>query len=548
MKIRKMMIYNVYYAKRGYFLFMAFFLIVNCVIETLGFAHITKEIMSLLLAGNGNKIGGLVIEMLCLIGIAVISGAVSSFFRFKIKRNASINIENAAIKHLFSLTNWQINYNQGDYFTKVRKDIPDLVVKYMDNVNTSINMFISILLGSLYACVLDWRVFLLCLILVLISFFVTSKSYKEMPAIERKAGDLYNKNYGNVWEYVSNSEIIPFLNFTKVTSNFDDVAGENVENAIKKGKSYANVNISQKIINVGLVLAVCIVGAFFSLSSINLTEYIARLTALVVLIPKVATSFMSCYDWNISRMEIKGICTRLKYFFELDEYSSSEKFGELNEEISDIKLINLFVYYDKKQVIRDLNYCFNESNLYCVVGKSGSGKSTLLKAICSLVPIADKMIYINKSDLTCISREKLWQKITYVSQQSKVFSGSIVKNIVLDKRFDEDKFNEACSISTLKGTINDLNRLNHDIIDETKLSSGEKQKICLARAIYLNKKILILDEALSAMDPVSQKAVIDNLYTYIVKNHMICIMVEHNEAIIPSNAIKLCLNGGTLVC
>lgn len=548
MKAKELMLHNVYHSKKGYFLLMILFLGVTCIIETLCLVYVTKEVIRFILLGNGRKIEVLLMEALSFVVMVAVSKLMSSFFLFQIKKYVAINMENAAIKHLFNLSNWQVKYNQGECFAKVRTDIPNLASKYLDNISLSVSMFLNIILGSIYACYLDWRVFLLCLLLVIISYLITSKSYKRMPAIEKNAGNLYNRNYRNVWEYVSNSEIIPFLDFKRVTNDFEKTVKDNVENAVKKGKSYANVNISQKIINVGLVLVMCIVGAFCSLGVDDLPAYIAKLTALIVLVPKVATSLMACYDWNMCRMEIKGIYTRLDDFFILEEYKTRAKNSICTQKFDSLNLINVSVFYDEKQVLNKLSYCFVESNLYCVVGKSGSGKSTLLKAICGLLPIKKGMVYIGKTDLTCIDRESLWKKITYVSQQSKVFKGSIQKNIILDENYNEEKFIEAYKISTLDATISDFDRVNNEMVDETKLSSGEKQKICLARAIYLNKGVLILDEALSAMDPTSQKEVINNLYRYSIHNHLICIMVEHNEGIIPSNAVKLRLDGGILVC
>lgn len=460
MKAKELMLHNVYHSKKGYFLLMIFFLSINCIIETLCLVYITKEVIRYLLSGNGSTLEVLLTEALCLVFIAAVSKLMSSFFLFQLKKHTAISIENAAINHLFNLSNWQIKYNQGESFAKVRTDIPNLTSKYLDNVNLSVSMFLNIILGSIYSCYLDWRVFLLCLLLVIISYMITSKSYKRMPAIEKNAGDMFNRNYRNVWEYVSNSEIIPFLDFKRVTSDFEKTVKNNVENAVKKGKSYANVNISQKIINIGLVLVICIVGAFCSLGVDDLSAYIAKLTALVVLVPKVAASLMACYDWNMCRMEIKGIYTRLDDFFTLDEYKNHAEYSMFPQKIDCINLINVSVFYDEKQVLRKFSYCFVESNLYCVVGKSGSGKSTLLKAICGLIPVEKDTIYIGKTDLTCIDRESLWKRITYVSQQSKVFKGTIQKNIILDESYNEERFIKACKISTLDATISDFNRLN----------------------------------------------------------------------------------------
>jgi len=525
------------------FVIMCIMCFVKCIFEMVILVEITKYILNDLLDGKRGGLGKLCILFASASIIYIIAVLIGSFYQFVIKRNTVKQLEDEAINHLFCLDNWQLNYNSGEILAKIRTDIPKAVGGYVLIIWSLLEMIINIICGSTYAILLNWKVYIVCLFVVLVSYVITYKSYKKMPGIEKRAGDLFNRNYSNVWEVVANSEVVPFLNSTNVLHDFESTASENVKNAVEKGRSYANVNISKKIINVGLVLVVAVSGAFFSYGSSNLSMEISELMALIVVIPKTASALLLSYDWSVQRKEFDGVYKRLTEFFSLKEYISDGK-CKVPEKIEKITLNNLHYGYGEEKVLKNINCCFETGNMYYITGKSGCGKSTLLKVLMSLLPVRRGMVYIGDVDLVKIDREELWKSISYVDQNPHIISGNMQENITTNNAFDMKKMEYVVECATMNRTFGKVEEFRYKVIDESKLSSGEKQKICLARALYQNRKVLLLDEATAAMDPLSQTEVYHNLVKHCQMFGTIVLVVNHNSTIMPEEAICLTIREG----
>ena len=160
-------------------------------------------------------------------------------------------------------------------------------------------------------------------------------------------------------------------------------------------------------------------------------------------------------------------------------------------------------------------------------GVSGCGKSTLIKLLCRVIPVGNDMIFINLKDINTINRLSIWENISYVSQISHVVRGTIKENILNGEEFDNRKYQDALYVSTLVDALHNFQNGADQMIDEEKISSGEKQKIALARALYKQPDFLCMDEVISAMDPVSQKLVFKRLVDYVKKYNIFCVYVSH---------------------
>ncbi|MCR5753922.1 MAG: hypothetical protein K6G30_03770, partial [Acetatifactor sp.] len=310
-------------------------LVVKALFEVWILVSVIKSIIMVLLDGSRRNITMFYKEYaLCMLVYTTVF-ALTKGIEFHISRCGNQAAESALLKHLFSLETWDVGFDSGGTMAKIRVDIPKIITTRVTLIAMLIDLGVCICVGSIYAISLNRIVYVSCIIVVGIAYFLTYNSHKKMPDIEKKAGDLFNRNYTNVWEIVENTEVVQFLNKNNVLKDFKETAEENVKNAVSKGKSYANVNISKKIINVGLVYLVCVVGACATYGNDNLAENIADITALVILIPKIANALVKTYDWSLLLKEYQGMCKRLDDLMLRKKYSSAMK----EEKISDINTI-----------------------------------------------------------------------------------------------------------------------------------------------------------------------------------------------------------------
>ena len=199
-------------------------------------------------------------------------------------------------------------------------------------------------------------------------------------------------------------------------------------------------------------------------------------------------------------------------------------------DISEIEFRNMnFQYNSSGTLIRNFSCKLDRGKIYRLSGDSGTGKSTIVKLLLKLIPVPEKSIYINGEDLIYINRESLWNNVCYLSQNPYVFDSSIEDNIIMTGDYDEERLREVSKITTLDKIIDHFDFGYKTIVTNDSISSGERQKICLARALYQDSSLLIMDEALSAIDINSRRVILNNLKKYVNEKLQICIFISHTN-------------------
>jgi ABC-type transport system involved in cytochrome bd biosynthesis fused ATPase/permease subunit len=166
--------------------------------------------------------------------------------------------------------------------------------------------------------------------------------------------------------------------------------------------------------------------------------------------------------------------------------------------------------------LENFSFKFEAGKFYVICGKSGSGKTSLLNILSKLVH-SEKTVYINTHDLQNIASVDYWNSIAYVQQKSVMIDDTLDFNITLQRPLNAELLEKSKSLA---GMPNSFSK-----------SSGEIQKVCLARAFYTQAKVLLLDEITSSMDAKSEEYVIGSLKEYAHGNNAIVILVSHSEVI-----------------
>ncbi|GAB3666547.1 hypothetical protein GCM10028791_42350 [Echinicola sediminis] len=145
-----------------------------------------------------------------------------------------------------------------------------------------------------------------------------------------------------------------------------------------------------------------------------------------------------------------------------------------------------------------------------VVGESGSGKSTLISLLQNLYPLQSGTIHIGEYNIRYFKNESLRKLVSVVPQKIDLFSGNVIENIALgDYAPDMQRIVTICNELGMMQFIEALPNGMETYLGENgaSISGGQKQRIALARALYRDPEILILDEATSSLDPVSEEFV-----------------------------------------
>jgi len=193
------------------------------------------------------------------------------------------------------------------------------------------------------------------------------------------------------------------------------------------------------------------------------------------------------------------------------EYLNDSKKNQLVSFKSQISFNNVSFKYDQNKILKNISFDVNKGDMVAIVGASGSGKTTLVNLIPRFYDKISGNILIDDFDIKDLSRSNIRSLIGIVSQESILFNSSIKENIVLGDS-DENNYGrlkDSIDIANAQEFIEEFpEKLNYNVGDNgSNLSGGQKQRIAIARAVYSNCPILILDEATSSLDSESEKLV-----------------------------------------
>lgn len=336
-------------------------------------------------------------------------------------------------------------------------------------------------------------------IVITAGFMAASRkdNLKLSPLLEQFNGYMAQL-YAKQWEQIKNHRIAGFLNLDRVALPYRRLTDQFLADLKKIKVIY---NRSGLFASFGTDIVILVTAILCALLFAAGKLELSGILALLLSIPNVSGALFALPSLRNSWEESKGGLRMMDEVYGMAGKQEEAKQLEI-QKVDRVCLENFSFHYrnQEKNVLNRLNLEMG-CGVHLLKGESGCGKSTVLRILAGELPIQGGMLKLGQKEITAKSGVDFGACIEYMSQIPVIIKGTFEENILMGKKMDRQKFEQAVKDADLESVLDNLTDGEKTVISETMLSSGEKQKIALARVFYQDKPVWVLDEPTSALDP-----------------------------------------------
>lgn len=267
--------------------------------------------------------------------------------------------------------------------------------------------------------------------------------------------------------------------------------------------------------------------------------------AVFLVLPKIQ-------NFGSYRMQLMQMLPNVEAVFELlkdTTYSKIKNGDKIFAGLSSgIELRNVkFTHKERAPILNNVNMTIEKNKITALVGPSGSGKSTVVNLILRLFDVDGGNIYIDNVDIKEYDIYTFLRRIGFVSQETFIYNASIKENISFGGNHSDEEVIEAAKLADIHDFIQKLPEGYETVVGDRgmKLSGGEKQRLAIARAIIRKPEILILDEATSSLDNISENSVQKAINK--VSKNCTTFVIAHRLSTIKNADIIYVIDNGTII-
>ncbi len=394
-------------------------------------------------------------------------------------------------------SNLQVSETQNIVTTEIDYVIDNYFLKFRVLVYTVTVFFASFVIGSTVSFVI-----VIVTLVFSIIIFTTSNMLNKKLANKQMEVQVANKKMIAIINSVHKSvQTINIFNaFKTVNARLTDSFVDKKELSEEYFKEETFVETVNNILNNIMTLG-ALIGGVFLLYKGEIT--IGELTLLMYAVREFSRPLKDLTTTINKMKSTEDLRIKFEEILDIEEETPKEI------EISDIRFKNVDFSYNETPFITDMNLTFEKGKKYLIMGASGSGKSTILKMLLKENIHNKGDIFYGEHNIKDVNKATIYKHISYVGQRVEIIIGTLRENIILDKPYNEDRFNQIIKVLNM-GYLEDKFDL---VINETldNFSGGELQRIAIARMLYDDSDIFIFDEFTSALDENNAKNIEEDI-------------------------------------
>ena len=506
------------------------------VFSVLGLAtslYVGKLVDHVIPGGNINLLNLLGIAMLVIIMFRLVLSLYQYIFILKTGQRIDASLILGYYQHLLKLPqSFFDNMRTGEIISRIGDAVKIRVFINDVSINLVLSIFILIV-SFIMMFTFFWKLALIMLVVVPIYFAIYWIYDRLNNKVQRKVMERGADLEAQLVESLNSAATIKrfsledYSNF-KTESRFVAL----LETIYKSGLNSIFSTTASSFVTQLIILVLLWSGTGFVLKT-EITP--GELLSFYAVLGYFTGPVTSIIGFNRSLQDANIAADRLFEIFDLEIDDESDKIDLIPEMLSDISFENVkFRYGTRVDVFDSLNLKIVKGEITAIVGESGSGKTTIISLLQNIYPIQGGNIRIGQCDILHFKCKSLRKVISVVPQRIDLFAGNVIENIALGELSpDMNKVLQVCEKLGMSKFIESLPNGFKTYIGENgaNLSGGQKQRIAIARALYRDPEILVLDEATSSLDSIAETFVKDTIKLMRVKKKTVIIIAHRLSTI-----------------
>ena len=435
-------------------------------------------------------------------GMTVFTNALSNHSIEKMRKDAFGKISKLPLKFFDG-------HSHGDIISRLTNDIDAVSEGLLLGITQLFSGIVTVVGSLVLMFLLDWRITLCVIVITIICIFVSKAIATNSGKMFRLQAQTIGELNGYVSETVGNLKVVKAFGYEDKSSEVFGEINARLYDCGQKAQFYSSlVNPTTRYINNLAYISVGVLGGLAALAG-HLS--VGIISSFLIYATQFARPINDMTSILTQLQSAQAAAARIFALGEIEPETPDEDRPELEVKNGEVMFKDVDFSYNKdKELIKDLNIAAKPGQRVAIVGPTGAGKTTIVNLLMNFYGVDKGTIFVDGQAIDSVQRDSLRKNFGMVLQDTWLFAGTVKENIAYGKEgaTDEEIINAAKAASA-HGFIKRLPNGYDTMITEDggNLSSGQKQLLTIARAMLSDPKILILDEATSNVDTMTEQRI-----------------------------------------
>lgn len=514
---------------------------------------ITGKIVDAIVSDSRNikQLLQLVVLAFVVLSAAQVISVLEQYINSWISQKIIYDMRNQMYDHLQHMPHaFFTNEKQGDIITRMNSDINGVSSVISVMLTSLVSNVLTVATCVFYLFYTDWRLAVVGLVVLPLLILPTKSVGKKRWELVSKAQEKQDELNQHVDETlsVSGSMLVKLFTKEKVEyEKFRKINNETTKITIREQRAGSWFHVFLGMFIQIAPLLIYFAGGFLIISNTDKGLTVGDISVVVALVNRLYQPVRQLLDLQVDFVRSLALFNRIFEYFdrkcdiENPENPLKPPLDNCTVEFKDVH----FAYETGREVLKGVSFFVPNGQMYAIVGTSGAGKSTVIGMIPRLYDVTGGSVAVAGTDVRDFDLAYLRTNIGIVTQDTYLFNGTILENLLYAKPGAAMKeIENACKTANIYDFINSLPDKFNTLVGNRglKLSGGEKQRVSIARVVLKNPKILILDEATSSLDSISEN-LIQSALNNVMSGRTSIVIAHRLSTVIAADKIMVLENG-----